>query len=71
MSTATPIARHDDVGWVVSRDGFDPGRMGHRETVFTIGNGKAGPVAQRLRSLLVDIQRGNSNDAHGWFQKIF
>ena len=24
-----------------------------------------------LRSLLVDIQRGNSNDAHGWFQKIF
>lgn len=39
MSTATPVARPDDTGWVVSRDGFDPGRMGHRETVFTIGNG--------------------------------
>ena len=47
------------------------GTVKGREESFTIGNGKAGPVAQRLRSLLVDIQRGNSNDAHGWFQKIF
>lgn len=47
------------------------GTVKGREESFTIGKNKAGPVAQRLRSLLVDIQRGNSNDAHGWFQKIF
>ena len=47
------------------------GTVKGREESFTIGNGKAGPVAQRLRSLLVDIQRGNTNDAHGWFQKVF
>ncbi len=47
------------------------GTVKGREESFTIGNGKAGPVAQRLRNLLVDIQRGNTNDAHGWFQKVF
>ncbi|WP_267359443.1 MULTISPECIES: branched-chain amino acid aminotransferase [unclassified Methylobacterium] len=47
------------------------GTVKGREDSFTIGNGKAGPVAQRLRNLLVDIQRGNTNDAHGWFQKVF
>ncbi|WP_345822286.1 branched-chain amino acid aminotransferase [Methylobacterium fujisawaense] len=47
------------------------GTVKSREESFTIGNGMAGPVAQRLRSLLVDIQRGNTNEAHGWFQKIF
>ncbi|MFT4109759.1 glycosyl hydrolase family 65 protein [Propionicimonas sp.] len=34
-----PLADQDAAGWMVGRDGFDPGRMGHRETVFTIGNG--------------------------------
>ncbi|SDM15989.1 branched-chain amino acid aminotransferase [Methylobacterium phyllostachyos] len=47
------------------------GTVKGREESFTIGNGKAGPVAQKLRNLLVDIQRGNTNDAHGWFQKVF
>ncbi|MGC3994916.1 MAG: hypothetical protein QM779_12510 [Propionicimonas sp.] len=35
----TPIADQAAAGWVVGTNGFDPGRMGHRETVFTIGNG--------------------------------
>ncbi|MDP4022583.1 branched-chain amino acid aminotransferase [Methylobacterium sp. NEAU 140] len=47
------------------------GRVRGREDDFTIGDAVAGPVAQRLRALLVDIQRGKSNDAHGWFQKVF
>ncbi|MET0367456.1 MAG: aminotransferase class IV, partial [Methylobacterium sp.] len=47
------------------------GRVRGREDDFTIGNAVAGPVARRLRSLLVDIQRGNTNDSHGWFQKVF
>ncbi|MGH1571673.1 branched-chain amino acid aminotransferase [Methylobacterium sp. P31] len=47
------------------------GTVKGREDSFTIGNGKAGPVAQRLRSMLVDIQRGTVEDTHGWFQKLF
>ncbi len=47
------------------------GRVRGREDDFTIGNAVAGPVAQRLRSLLVDIQRGKVEDSHGWFQRVF
>ncbi|MHB2205223.1 branched-chain amino acid aminotransferase [Methylobacterium sp. CM6257] len=47
------------------------GTVKSREDSFTIGNGKAGPVAQRLRGMLVDIQRGTVKDTHGWFQKLF
>ncbi len=47
------------------------GRVRGREDDFTIGNAVAGPVAQRLRSLLVDIQRGKAKDGHGWFQRVF
>ena len=47
------------------------GTVKGREDSFTIRDGVAGPVARRLRSLLVDIQRGTTNDAHGWFQKVF
>ncbi len=47
------------------------GRVRGREDDFTIGNAVAGPVARRLRSMLVDIQRGNVEDSHGWFQKLF
>lgn len=35
---ATVPAPEDDA-WTITRDGFDPGRIGHRETIFTIGNG--------------------------------
>ena len=47
------------------------GTVKSREDSFTIGDAVAGPVARRLRALLVDIQRGTTNDAHGWFQKVF
>jgi branched-chain amino acid aminotransferase len=47
------------------------GRVRGREDDFTIGNAVAGPVAQRLRSRLVDIQRGKAEDHHGWFQRVF
>jgi len=47
------------------------GRVRGREDDFTIGNAVAGPVAQRLRSRLVDIQRGKAEDSHGWFQRVF
>ncbi|GJD36204.1 branched-chain amino acid aminotransferase [Methylobacterium aerolatum] len=47
------------------------GRVRGREDDFTIGNAVAGPVAQRLRTRLVDIQRGLAEDRHGWFQRVF
>ncbi len=33
---------------------------------WTIAGGQAGPVSMRLRSALVDIQRGSAPDPHGW-----
>jgi len=33
---------------------------------WTIGGGKPGPVAMRLRKALVDIQRGAAPDPYGW-----
>ncbi|MDP4004463.1 branched-chain amino acid aminotransferase [Methylobacterium sp. NEAU K] len=47
------------------------GTVKGREESFTINGAVAGPVAQRLRTMLVDIQRGTTNDSHGWFQKVF
>ena len=47
------------------------GAVKGRDGAFTIGDAVAGPVARRLRTLLVDIQRGTTDDAHGWFQKVF
>ena len=47
------------------------GTVKGREDNFTIGNAVAGPVARRLRGMLVDIQRGTTQDSHGWFQKVF
>jgi branched-chain amino acid aminotransferase len=33
---------------------------------WTVGDGTPGPVTQRLRSALLDIQTGASADVHGW-----
>jgi len=37
---------------------------------FTIGGQSIGPVTQRLRSALVNIQRGTAPDPHGWVEEI-
>ncbi len=37
---------------------------------FTVGSGGPGQLTQRLRQRLVDIQRGNAPDLHGWVQRI-
>ncbi len=37
---------------------------------FAIGGGEEGPVTQRLRQTLVDIQRGRIADEYGWVQRI-
>jgi branched-chain amino acid aminotransferase len=37
---------------------------------FTIGAGGAGQMTQKIRTKLVDIQRGTAADTHGWVQRI-
>lgn len=37
---------------------------------FTIGAGGPGQITGQLRQKLVDIQRGNAPDPHGWVQRI-
>ena len=37
---------------------------------FTIGAGGPGQITERLKKQLVDIQRGEAEDRHGWVQRI-
>jgi branched-chain amino acid aminotransferase len=37
---------------------------------FTIGGEKVGPLTERLRSALVDIQRGTAPDPYGWVEQV-
>jgi branched-chain amino acid aminotransferase len=37
---------------------------------FSIGAGGPGQITQKLRTQLVDIQRGTAPDVHGWVRKI-
>jgi len=47
------------------------GRVRGRERDFTIGDGGAGAVTQRLRAALVDIQQGRAPDQHKWLDRLF
>ena len=38
---------------------------------FMIGSGGLGQMTEKLRSRLVDIQRGKVPDSHGWVEKLF
>ena len=47
------------------------GKVIDGDTSFTIGGGVDGPVTQALKDRLVAIQRGQSNDPHGWLKRLF
>ncbi len=47
------------------------GRVVDGDTGFTIGDGGPGQVTQALKDRLVAIQRGQSNDPHGWLRRLF
>ncbi len=46
------------------------GKVSAPEFAFTIGSGGPGQLTQKLKSRLIDIQRGLSDDKYGWVQKI-
>jgi branched-chain amino acid aminotransferase len=46
------------------------GAVKFQDGEFSIANGETGSVTNELRDRLVGIQRGNSQDAHGWLHVI-
>lgn len=46
------------------------GRVKGVDGQFTIGGQSMGPLTMRLRSALVDIQRGNAPDPYGWVELV-
>jgi branched-chain amino acid aminotransferase len=46
------------------------GRVKGTDGEFTIGGQSIGPTTMRLRSALVDIQRGNAPDPYGWIDRV-
>ena len=46
------------------------GRVKGADGEFTIGGQSTGPLTLRLRSALVDIQRGNAPDPYGWVERV-
>lgn len=46
------------------------GKVKSPEGEFVINSGETGPVTAKLRDTLVGIQRGQTNDAHGWLKVL-
>ena len=46
------------------------GSVEGRDGEFTIGGQSVGPLTLRLRSALVDIQRGTAPDPYGWIEQV-
>lgn len=42
----------------------------HNGKEFKVGSGEPGPIAEKLRKTLNDIQWGNAQDKHNWLTKI-
>ncbi|MCV2403206.1 branched-chain amino acid aminotransferase [Marinomonas sp. C2222] len=42
----------------------------HNEKEYKVGSGEPGPVADKLRQALNDIQWGKAEDKHGWLTKV-
>jgi len=46
------------------------GQVKGRKHSFTIADGGTGPITERLRATLTDIQFGRAADPHGWLQRL-
>ncbi|MBP1771064.1 MAG: ilvE3, partial [Holophagaceae bacterium] len=46
------------------------GHVKSRKGDWTIHQGETGPVAAKLREVLLNIQHGLAPDTHGWMKKI-
>ncbi|MEX0584401.1 MAG: branched-chain amino acid aminotransferase [Natronospirillum sp.] len=46
------------------------GTLIHHGKEYAVGTGKPGPMAQKLRQLMNDVQWGRSEDSHGWLTRV-
>jgi branched-chain amino acid aminotransferase len=46
------------------------GHVKARDGAWTMGDGTAGSVTQRIRTALLDVQYGTAPDAHGWMHTV-
>ncbi|MGF7157919.1 branched-chain amino acid aminotransferase [Bartonella heixiaziensis] len=46
------------------------GRFKYKDGEFIIGNEMTGEVTKQLRTQLVDLQKGNKEDTHGWVHSV-
>jgi branched-chain amino acid aminotransferase len=46
------------------------GELKYEKSVITIGEGRVGPVAQRLFDTMTDIQYGRAEDTMGWIEPV-
>ncbi len=46
------------------------GELKYGDKVMYIGDGKVGPVAEKLFKTVTDIQYGNIEDTHGWIETV-
>jgi len=46
------------------------GEIKYGDTVYTVGEGKVGPMAKRFYAALTDIQYGKSEDPMGWVEPV-
>lgn len=47
------------------------GKVKGKNRAFTIADGEPGPLTQRLKTALTDIQFGRAPDPHGWRDRLF
>ena len=46
------------------------GTLLHNDQEYSVGSGEAGPITQKLRQALNDIQWGKAPDTHNWLTKV-
>ena len=46
------------------------GRVRHTGGEWSVGEGNPGPVTERLRETLLNIQHGRAEDSHGWMHSL-
>jgi branched-chain amino acid aminotransferase len=46
------------------------GQLKYEEHILTIGEGRVGPMAQKLFDAVTDVQYGRAEDVSGWIETV-
>jgi branched-chain amino acid aminotransferase len=47
------------------------GKVKGRQYAFAIGDAETGPVTERLKTALLEVQQGRVEDRHSWLDRVF